>query len=847
MMQIDLSGSWKIQQTYGDYCGTISIPGDVATAVSTRLRDGGPFYARNELGYQWLRHAGWLLSRSFSCDADFLSGAPIRLRLDSLDTSAEIRINGELVGIHETMFRPFTADVENYLRPGENRITVEIRPPEERARELAAALPYPVPHVSFPIQSEGRNMLRKPQCHAGWDWGPCLMTGGIYGETSLTSHGAPFIAGLHYHTLPPAEGGPGSPETDPAAESAPADSVWTVRVAVEIETRHAGSASLCCTVGESEQHSEVSLRAGRNEHTLDLQVRDPQLWWPAGCGPQPLYPLTVSLGEQVIRKRVGFRRLQCITAEDEYGRSLSFRVNGRRVFAKGANWIPADALPSAQTGERIRSLLQDLRSAHMNMVRVWGGGQYETELFYDICDELGILVWQDFMYACAVYPATGEFLAEAERETAYQVKRLMGHPSLALWCGNNENLGALNWFPETRANRDRYLIDYDRLYEGTVGRTVRALDPSRRYWPSSPSGGSGDYSDGWHDDSRGDMHYWSVWHEGKPFEAYYEVVPRFCSEFGFQSYPSPGTVREFAPPAERNLTSPVMEHHQRHPRGNSIILETISRYFRIPEGFQNFLYLSQVQQYKAIGTAVEYWRSRRPRCEGILYWQLNDLWPGSSWSSIEYSGAWKLLHYGVRRFFRPVHLLCIPDGRGGFQVYGINDTGRDIRTPWRQRFIRFDGTTVKDQTAELLLPAETGSPIAAFPAETLPFRPEEGFYYAELIPEEAGEEIAVTHLLCPPKQCRLQPPEIRVRRSGAEGKELLSLSCRRPAFYTALSRNGYFGGFSDNCLTLLPERERTIRVDGTGAPRHGPGAFAAGRQEIAVFDLHSSYRREDIE
>lgn len=839
----------------------MQIPGDIPSAITSRGDTDCPYYGRNELDYQWLRQAGWILSRSFYCSSAFLTGERVVLTIDSLDTAAAIRINGSLAGSHENMFRPFSADVGHLLHPGDNLLTLEIRAPEERAREHSARLPYPLPHVSFPVQSQGRNLLRKVQCHAGWDWGPCLMVSGIYGEVLLQSVDGPRITALYCESLSPEDGPSGGHEQE-----------WTLRVTAEIEAMQACSFDLHYVIAGIEQYSTAELAAGFNRHSTELRVAAPRLWWPAGYGPQPLYELTVTAGGQTLRRQVGFRRLECLSEEDEHGRSLAFRVNGRRIFAKGANWIPVDALPAAQTGERIRRLLTDLRAAGMNMVRVWGGGQYEADRFYELCDELGILVWQDFMFSCAIYPAEPSFLQEVERECAYQVKRLMSHPCLALWCGNNENLGALNWFPETRAQHDRYLVDYDRLYEGTIGATVRRIDPRRRYWPSSPSGGSGDYSDGWHDDRRGDMHYWSVWHEGRPFEAYYEVTPRFCSEFGFQSYPSLGTVREFAPPEEHNLTSPVMEHHQRHPRGNSIILETMARYFRIPEGFANFLYLSQVQQYRAVGTAVEYWRSRRPVCEGILYWQLNDLWPGSSWSSIEYSGAWKLLHYGLRRFFRPVHLVCIPDGKGGFALYGLNDTTGELHTSCRQRFIRFNGETVREHEEEYCFPAGSSRLLAAYSAKRIPFPPEEGFFHAEVVesdePGATGElppalkaPAETANLLCPPKRCRLEAPQIELHRTGWGGTDKrLTLSCRRPALYVSLCRDGYFGGFSDNCLTLLPGREYSIFLDGTGAPQDGrsAGGKAGGTgperkegageaAEIAVFDLHSSYWRGDIE
>ena len=284
------------------------------------------------------------------------------------------------------------------------------------------------------------------------------------------------------------------------------------------------------------------------------------------------------------------------------------------------------------------------------------------------------MIWHDMMFSCALYPSTPGFLANVEREIRHQVKRLRDHPCIALWCGNNEDVGALTWYPESRKNRDRYIVDYDRLNEGVIGRVVDECDPTRTFWPSSPSAGRGDYSDNWHDDRRGDMHYWSVWHESKAFSAYYEVSPRFCSEFGYQSFPSVELARGYCPPGQMNVTSPVMEHHQRHGRGNALIVEMFTRYFRMPEGFENFVYLSQVQQALAIKTAVEHWRHLRPTCMGTLYWQLNDNWPVCSWSSLEYGGKWKLLHHAARRFYAPTIVSAFQRPDRTVEVWLTSDT-----------------------------------------------------------------------------------------------------------------------------------------------------------------------------
>jgi len=413
-----------------------------------------------------------------------------------------------------------------------------------------------------------------------------------------------------------------------------------------------------------------------------------------------------------------------------------------------------------------------------------------------------------------------------------------------LWCGNNENLGALQWYPEGRANPARYLVDYDRLNEGVVGRTVRETDPGRPWWPSSPSAGVDEYTDNWHDDSKGDMHYWSVWHEGKSFAAYYEVTPRFCSEFGFQSFPSPETVRSFAPPDHWNVTSPVMEHHQRHPRGNSIIVESMTRYFRMPAGFESTLYLSQVQQALAMKTAVEYWRSRRPLCMGILYWQLNDVWPVASWSSIEYSGKWKPLHYAARRFYAPVHVAVFSTDRHNVRIVGLNDTPEPFEGTLRVQVIGFDGRIHRSRVRRVRLVPEAATPLAVRRMDRMPVADTDGFLFVELT--GGGKErperwpVAVNEFfLCAPKRCNLQIPLIcaQVRRKGAQAE--IELSTDFPAFFVSLDTDGLPGVFDDNLFTLLPDRPRILRF----MPRVQPQGDLRTELErnLKIFHLRKTY------
>ncbi len=394
-------------------------------------------------------------------------------------------------------------------------------------------------------------------------------------------------------------------------------------------------------------------------------------------------------------------------------------------------------------------------------------------------------------------------------------------------------MGALTWFPESRANRDRYLVDYDRLNEGVIGRVVDECDPQRKFWPSSPSAGRGDYSDNWHADGRGDMHYWSVWHEGKPFSAYYDVSPRFCSEFGFQSFPSMATIRSYASEADWNVTSPVMEHHQRNQRGNSIIVEMFTRYFRMPEGFENFVYLSQVQQAVAISTAVEYWRRLRPLCMGTLYWQLNDTWPVCSWSSIEYDGTWKLLHYAARRFFAPVLLAAQAMG-GGLEVWLTNDLLSEARCRAVVRLADFSGKVVRTEDLTARLPAGSSRLLKTFALKDGERREE---LFASLILERDGEVSSNETFLTEPKRCTLADAHVTSDVEEGEGGFTVRLSSDAPAFYTALAADGIPGEFSDNCFAVLPDRPRAV----TFTPRARTG-LAAFRRSLSVRHLRGTYR-----
>ncbi|MDO9418662.1 beta-mannosidase [Pararhizobium sp.] len=658
-ISVDLAGDWRLHSTDRSHALTMAVPGDVHSALQAAGVIQDPYAGRVEADVQWVAHADWVLERSFAItEADL--GGHWYLDIESLDTVASVFVNDKLVLEAANCFRRFRPDVSKALRTGENTLRIVLSSAIAAGAAEPAAQPFHVPYHTGNSPIANGNMLRKPQCHFGWDWNIAIAPLGIYGSIALKRI---ETARIEHVTTRQEHNEDGSVD---------------LFVTVTLFAREAGYLPVHFTLDGERVRLDCGVTASETVLTHVFHVENPKLWWPSGSGEQALSILSVSTASETVTRQIGFRTIELITNKDEAGGRFAFRVNGREIFCRGANWIPADALMSRVTPSGVEDLLRSARDAHMNMIRVWGGGFYEPDWFYDICDRLGLMVWQDFMFACNLYPSTPGFLANVSEEVAYQVKRLASHPSIALWCGDNELVGALTWFEESRADRDRYLVSYDRLNR-TVEVAMKAAAPDAIWWPSSPSVGYLNFGDAWHADGAGDMHYWSVWHENKSFDNYRSVRPRFCSEFGFQSYTSMPVIRDFAEPKDMNIASPVMEAHQKNAGGNERIAATMFRYFRFPKDFPNFVYLSQIQQGLAIKTAVDYWRSLKPHCMGTLYWQLNDTWPVASWSSLDYGGSWKAMHFMARRFFQPVTVVAIPsDDNGIVDISVVNDTAAPV-------------------------------------------------------------------------------------------------------------------------------------------------------------------------
>ncbi len=765
---LDLAGGWTLSDESGAHVIPFDLPGDGITALHKAGVIPDPYWGRNEYDVRWVSERDWTARRHFTHD-----GTPCDLVIDGLDTIAEVRLNGVLVLSAANAHRRWRVDVSAALRQGGNEVEILFRSPVREAAARQAGMPFYIPYQAVNGPIPHANMLRKQQCDFGWDWNIALGIFGLSGVLRLEPHG-PRIG-------------------DIIVTQAHRPGVAEVTLAIHAEGVSEVTATLCGVT----QSSPVRAGVAR----LTLTITDPVLWWPSGLGAQALHELTVTGQGTSATRRIGLREMRLLSEPDAAGRSFGVQVNGRAVFARGANWIPADALSGRITVQGVRGLLQSAVDAHMNMIRIWGGGRYEPDWFYDLCDEMGLMVWQDFMFACHLYPSTPDFLAEVDAEVRDVVSRISHHACIALWCGDNELIGALTWFPESRKDRDRYLVNYDRLNR-SVEAALHSVLPGANWWPSSPSPGPLAFGDAWHDDSSGDMHFWSVWHEGRDFDHYRDVSPRFCSEFGFQSYPSMSTIKAFADPKDFNIAAPVMESHQKNAGGNARIAETMFRYFRFPVDFASFVYLSQVQQGLAIKTAVTHWRSLKPHCQGTLYWQLNDTWPVCSWSGLDHGGNWKLLHHMAARFYAPVTVMAVP-GADGITLRGVNDGPLPVKITVTARAAAMDGTMRALAEATITLPTDMAAPVLTVAPDAL--GPSEVLAIAWAGDAEGGD----VHAPRPWKAYDLLPSGLKadVVRDGSIWNISLSVNVLAP-FVTVESEVP--GRFSTNAVTLFPGQPATI-------------------------------------
>ncbi len=649
MVKRSLNGNWKLH-ILGNNSEFLPqegidtrIPGSVYGTLLEQKLIPDPYYRDNELKVLPLMDNDFCFTTDFSVNSQMLSCDSLLLHFDGLDTLADIYVNDEQVGSARNMHRVWEFDLlkKGVVREGENQLKVVLHSPTKYIKEENEK----VYTGGSPEAMEGFPHIRKAHCMFGWDWGPRLPDAGIFRDVCLLGVEKSRLGSVYIEQIHEAE-------------------KIILDFNIELETFSNNNKGMFRIIVTDPDGQEVAMeKKDYSQATAwnhKLVIENPRLWWPRGYGKQPLYKVKVELLDceekelDVWERKIGLRTITVNTKKDEWGKCFAHEVNGVKIFAMGADYIPEDNLLGRINKKRTRKLLEDAVWANHNCIRVWGGGYYPDDYFYDICDELGLIVWQDFMYACASYELDDDFEENIIQETIDNVRRIRHHACLGLWCGNNEmELQILEGVWNSTA-KQKY--DYIKMYEYIIPKILKREDPSAFYWPSSPS--SGGNFDNPSDENQGDVHYWDVWHGNKPITEYRKFHFRYLSEFGFQSFPSLRSVEKFTEISDRNIFSRVMEMHQRNCAANGKILNYLSATYLYPKDFDHLLYASQLLQADAIRYGVEHFRRFRGRCMGTVVWQLNDIWPVASWSSIDYYGRWKALHYAEKKMFAPVMISC---------------------------------------------------------------------------------------------------------------------------------------------------------------------------------------------
>lgn len=701
----ELSGDWQFRQVGAVAWSAGCVPGCVHTDLMALGELQDPYYGRNEKDVQWVGEKDWEYRRVFSVSAETLAQTHCELVMEGVDTYADVFVNGQRVLVCDNAFRTWRTDIKSYLAEGENEIKVCFSSIFKVDMPKYLAAPYKL--QAWPNNDQADIWLslyaRKPGYNYGWDWGPRLITTGLWKPVYLEAWSELRLASAYVKT-----------------ESLQGAKAASMRAEMDLEADMEGPVTLDITCeGKKLASKVVSLSESSNKVALDFVVKKPRLWWTNGLGDQPLYDFTITVraGHSVAAKTVttGIRTLTVDRSADEHGHRMAVILNGKPVFCKGADWIPLDNFPARITPEWYAAAVGDAAAANMNMLRVWGGGLYESDDFYHACDSLGIMVWQDMAFACGMFPSDAHYLESVAAEVKDNVTRIRQHPSLALWCGNNENSISYygwGWRDKTpQQYREQYEKSLHHLFEELIPQAIAEVDDAHYYHPTSPVTGFNGIGGG-----EGDSHFWSVW-KGGMVDEYLKPrnIARFMSEYGFQALPCEKTIDSFTQPWDRKIDSAVMLAHQkahddetRDPNfGNNQIIKYMKAYYDVPSDFYDFVFLSQYQQAEAVKVAIEAHRRAKPYCMGTLYWQINDCWPVASWSSIDYYGRWKALHYYAKKAYS--EMLASPYLRedGSVAVKVVSDRQSPAKVLLRTQVMSFDGRVLFDDSRSLQLAADS--------------------------------------------------------------------------------------------------------------------------------------------
>ena len=797
MHRLNLGGKWILRQLDSKEQITAHVPGSVFNDLLTAGMIPDPYYRDNAaLVKEWANY-DYEYIKEFMLPEKLCSCDQILLCCDGLDTLAEIRLNGLLLAKTKNMHRRYAYEVQDYLQQGTNTLSIILRSPIKYVTERQLQNPLWGANDTIP----GFPHLRKAHYMFGWDWGPQLPDLGILRDICICGYTKGRLDDVYItqnHTRA------------------------SVQLAIQVKRSWWANEPAIINVQVLTPDDAViteQIPAPHYEEHVSIEIHNPQLWWPNGYGNQPLYHVVVSLQDSSeaildqIRLRIGLRTLRIRQERDQWGESFGFEVNGVPIFAKGANYIPEDNLLARLNPDRTEALIRACVDAHFNCLRVWGGGIYPDNYFYDLCDQHGIIVWQDLMFACALYDFSSEFANEVAQEVADNVRRLRHHPCLGVWCGNNEVESALtDWdIPKTDKQRQEYLLQFEKI----IPEIVSELCPHTYYWPSSPSSGGGFVAPSSPD--RGDVHFWQVWHELKPFETYQQHYFRFLSEFGFQSFPHYRTIASFTSPEERNIFSYVIEQHQKHPTGNAKILAYIANNYPYPNGLKALIYISQLLQAEAIKYGVEHLRRHRGRCMGALYWQLNDCWPAVSWSSIDYYQRWKALHYAAKRFYAPVLVSAAVEDQV-IRIYLTNDQREAVHGLLVWQIRDHTGAVITEKQLEVCVPALSARLVDTIDISCWSYNQRQKHYLEYSFAFNKTELSTRTVPFVKPKHFLFRDPQLQVQVEETADHYRLVVSAAAFAKDVYLDFSDHDVVFSDNFFDLSPGAIKQVLVNKAGLP-----------------------------
>jgi beta-mannosidase len=828
-----LNRKWNLKSKSNEIITEVEVPGTVFEALVDNELIDDPFYGENEHIAKDIFNCDWEFETQFDLKDELLSYKHLILDFRGIDTFAEVELNGIRLGTTENMFQKYDFDIKNVARKRNNTLRVSIRSPVQIAKELVGQ--YGV-QLKTTHSIPGVPYIRKAQYSFGWDWGPELPDIGIWKDVEIKAYDDLMIESYYLDINFTYNKDVDSFSNLKEYSSFNIDYVELIistQLSDVIQPDNAHNLKLICSIkGPDDISYEKVYDLTKSDLKIQFNIEYPYIWWTHDLGTPNLYDLNLSLynNNELIdsyHSKFGIREVKLNRNLDKWGETFYFTLNGIPIFAKGANWVPLDSfIPRGKKLGLYERNIENSIAANMNFIRVWGGGIYEDDLFYELCDKHGILVWQDFPFACAIYPIHQKFIENVTQEAIQNIKRLRNHPSLALWCGNNELEQLWNWLLFNANLKDSELIEeyekgYLKIFKEIIPNLIKKYDPRHQYWPSSALDKYDDsilLSTNPNNAESGDSHFWRVWHGGASFKSYRKFDSRFMSEFGFESFPSIKTIRSFCPEEDLYLDSPIMNNHQKNEGGNKKILRYMRKRFNIPKEFEKQIILSQITQAEAIQYGVEYWRQNRNEyhCMGSLYWQLNDCWPVASWSSFDYYGRWKALHYFAQRFYAPL-LPSVREDKNVFEAWITNDypSARSVNYFWK--LCDNQGELLKEGFYEVEVPPCCSKRLERVDVSEFQTKLKESkialFYGIEDQPLTNG-----MRLFDAPKRFKLQKPEIiwkleEINDDINHSKYQIKIKTRSIALYIFITSKQYDFIASDNFFSMVPEEERVIELN----------------------------------